>query len=43
MIIYTSDNGYHFGEHGIGDKRSAYEVSMRIPMIIRYPGCRSTG
>lgn len=37
MIIYSSDNGYHFGEHGIGDKRTAYEVSMRIPMIVRYP------
>ncbi len=38
MVIFSSDNGYHFGEHGIGDKRSAYEVSMRVPMIIRYPG-----
>jgi arylsulfatase A-like enzyme len=37
MIIYSSDNGYHFGEHGIGDKRSAYEVSMRVPMIARFP------
>lgn len=41
MIIYTSDNGYHFGEHGIGDKRSAYEVSMRIPMIVKYPKLKS--
>lgn len=38
MIIFSSDNGYHFGEHGIGDKRSAFEVSMRIPMIVKYPG-----
>ena len=37
MIVYSSDNGYQFGEHGIGDKRSAYETSMRIPMIVRYP------
>ncbi len=43
MIIYTSDNGYHFGEHGIGDKRSAYEVSMKIPMIIWYPGMQVKG
>ncbi len=37
MVIYTSDNGYQFGEHAIGDKRSAYEESMRIPMLVRYP------
>jgi len=38
VVIYTSDNGYYFGEHTLGDKRSAYEESMRIPMLIRYPG-----
>src|SRR5439155_13040986 len=38
VVIFTSDNGYYFGEHGLGDKRSAYEESMRIPMLIRYPG-----
>src|SRR4051812_49047211 len=27
VVIYTSDNGYYFGEHGLGDKRSAYEES----------------
>lgn len=37
MVIFTSDNGYQFGEHAIGDKRSAYEESMRIPMLVRYP------
>jgi arylsulfatase A-like enzyme len=37
LVIYASDNGYHLREKGIGDKRSAYEVSMRIPMLLRYP------
>ena len=37
MVIYTSDNGYYLGEHGLGDKRSAYEESLRIPLLIRYP------
>jgi N-acetylglucosamine-6-sulfatase len=37
VVIYLSDNGYYLGEHGLGDKRSAYEESMRIPMMIRYP------
>ena len=37
IIIYSSDNGYFMGEHTYRDKRLAYENSMRVPMIIRYP------
>jgi len=37
IIIYSSDNGYFMGEHTFKDKRLAYESSMRVPMIIRYP------
>lgn len=37
VIIYSSDNGYFMGEHGYWDKRIAYENSMKIPMLIRYP------
>ncbi len=37
VIIYSSDNGYFMGEHTYWDKRIAYEPSMKIPMIIRYP------
>ena len=37
MVVYTSDNGYYLGEHGLGDKRSAYEESLRIPLLVRYP------
>ena len=37
MVVYTSDNGYYLGDHGLGDKRSAYEESIRIPMLLRYP------
>ena len=37
VVIYISDNGYYLGEHGLGDKRSAYEESMRVPFLIRYP------
>jgi len=36
-IIFTSDNGYFLGEHRRGDKRLAYEESMRIPMVVRFP------
>jgi arylsulfatase A-like enzyme len=38
IVIYASDNGYYFGEHGLGDKRSAYEESIRIPFLVRVPG-----
>lgn len=37
VVIFSSDNGYFMGEHGYWDKRIAYENSMRIPMLIRYP------
>jgi len=37
VIIYSSDNGYFMGEHTYWDKRIAYENSIRIPMMIRYP------
>ncbi|MBI5769244.1 MAG: sulfatase [Verrucomicrobia bacterium] len=37
VVVYSSDNGYYLGEHGLGDKRSLYEESLRIPMVVRYP------
>ncbi len=37
MVVFSSDNGFYLGEHGLGDKRSAYDESLRIPLIIRYP------
>ncbi len=43
MVIYTTDNGYYLGDHGLGDKRSAYEEALRIPLIIRYPRVGNRG
>ncbi len=37
LIIYMGDNGYAWGEHGMIDKRAAYEESMRIPMMVHCP------
>jgi arylsulfatase A-like enzyme len=37
VVVYTSDNGYYLGEHCSGDKRSLYEESIRVPMLVRYP------
>lgn len=38
VIIYTGDNGFFLGEYGMFDKRLMYEPSIRIPMLVRYPG-----
>lgn len=38
LLIYMSDNGFSLGEHGLIDKRHAYEESIRIPMIAWGPG-----
>jgi arylsulfatase A-like enzyme len=37
VVVFASDNGYYKGEHELGDKRSAYEESLLIPLIVRYP------
>jgi arylsulfatase A-like enzyme len=37
IIIYTSDQGFYMGEHGLYDKRFMYDESFRTPMVIRYP------
>ena len=38
MVVVMSDHGYHYGEHGLGaERRLAYEQSLRIPLLIRYP------
>lgn len=36
-VVFAGDNGYYLGEHGLGDKRSAYEESLRIPLLLRFP------
>jgi N-acetylglucosamine-6-sulfatase len=38
LVIYMGDNGFLLGEHGLIDKRNAYEESMRVPMLAYAPG-----
>jgi N-acetylglucosamine-6-sulfatase len=38
MIIYTSDNGYVYGDHRLFGKNSVYEPSIRVPLAVRGPG-----
>ncbi len=43
IIVFGSDNGFFLGAHQRGDKRLMYEESLRIPLIIRYPGMVEEG
>lgn len=37
IVIYTADNGWYLGEYGWYDKRWMYELSLRVPLVIRWP------
>jgi arylsulfatase A-like enzyme len=38
LILFLGDNGYFFGEHGLGpERRFAYEEGIRSPFLLRYP------
>jgi arylsulfatase A-like enzyme len=38
FIVFLSDNGYFFGEHGLGpERRFAYEEGIRSPFVVRFP------
>ena len=38
VFVFTSDHGYFYGEHGLNEERRlAYEETIRIPLLIRFP------
>jgi len=37
LLVYMGDNGFLFGEHGLIDKRCAYEESIRVPLLMHCP------
>ncbi|HEC42437.1 hypothetical protein LCGC14_2346530 [marine sediment metagenome] len=43
IIVFGSDNGFFIGAHQRGDKRLMYEESLRIPLMMRYPGMIEAG
>jgi arylsulfatase A-like enzyme len=43
VIIYTSDQGFFLGDHGLYDKRFMYEPSLKMPFLVRWPGVIKEG
>lgn len=43
IVVFTSDHGYHMGEHGYYQKLSLFEDSDRMPLIISYPDQKTRG
>ena len=43
VVIYTSDQGFFLGEHGLFDKRFMYEESLRMPFLVRWPAAIKPG
>ena len=38
LVMYSSDQGFFLGDHGFYDKRWMYEESLRMPLLLRWPG-----
>jgi arylsulfatase A-like enzyme len=43
VVIYTSDQGFFLGDHGLYDKRFMYEPSLKMPFLVRWPGVTKPG
>jgi iduronate 2-sulfatase len=43
IVIFTSDHGYHLGEHFMWGKVTLFEECARVPLVVRVPGVSKAG
>lgn len=43
IVVYSSDQGFYLGDHGWYDKRWMYDESLKMPLIVKYPGVTQPG
>ena len=43
IVVYSSDQGFYLGDHGWYDKRWMYEESLKMPLIVKWPGVTKPG
>lgn len=43
IVIYSSDQGFYLGDHGWFDKRWMYDESLKMPLIVKWPGVTKPG
>ena len=43
IVVYCSDQGFYLGDHGWYDKRWMYDESLKMPLIVKWPGVTKPG
>ncbi len=43
IVVFTSDHGYHMGEHGYYQKTTLFQNATHVPLIISFPGMKTAG
>jgi len=43
LVVYTSDQGFAWGQHGFAWKYAPYEANLRAPLLVRLPGTVAEG
>ncbi|NUQ62850.1 MAG: sulfatase-like hydrolase/transferase, partial [Pirellulales bacterium] len=43
LVVYTSDQGFAWGQHGFAWKYAPYDANLRAPLVVRFPGKAAAG